>query len=210
LHLTRPPELILAARLFIVVVTEVAAGQVSFSFGHKKGGGVVVPDQHTEATLTRLRTAPEMVPPDLWSPRVMLYADGIVEVAFAEPAWAGETDVLVVRGAAREWVIEAESGTLMRDGPPSSIPTVALSRQTGDGWAAELVRVGSTELAVLVAPGAVLFGGPFPGWGAVTKVWSLATAIGWGFAPSGRALVLAGPSMVWSYARASTKPGPPR
>jgi hypothetical protein len=131
----------------------------------------------------------------------MLYADGITEAAFAEPAFAGDADVLVVRGTAREWIIDGESGVLMADNSPSNIETAGLVRRTSDGWAAELVRVGGGDLAVLVAPGVSLFGGPFPGWGSVTNVWFLPLAKGWGFSPTGRTLVLVGPAMVWTYAR---------
>jgi hypothetical protein len=133
----------------------------------------------------------------------MLYADGTAQAAFAGRAFADSADVLVVRGAAREWVIDAESGVLMSDSSPSEIETVGLVGRTDDGWTAELVRVEGGDLAVLVAPGVSLFGGPFPGWGAVTNVWFLPSAKGWGFSPSGRTLVLVGPAMVWTYARVS-------
>jgi hypothetical protein len=131
----------------------------------------------------------------------MLYADEIEAAGFAGDGFAGDVDCLVVRSRAREWLIETEFGVLLSDQPASGIETVGLVKQTSDGWAAELVRVEGGDLAVLMAPGARLFGGPFPGWAVVTKVWDLASALGWGFSPSGRTLVLAGPGMVWSYAR---------
>jgi hypothetical protein len=148
---------------------------------------------HHKQTVFRLQMAPCMIPPKPWSPRVMVYADDITEAVFAGPPFAKETDCLVIRGYAREWLIDGEFGVLLSNEAPSNIETVGLEKQTADGWVAEVVQVEGSDIVVLVAPGASLFGGSFAGWQAVTKFWVLPSAIGWGFSPSGRSLVLAGP-----------------
>jgi hypothetical protein len=153
------------------------------------------------ATLFRLRAAPCMIPPKPWTPRLMVYADEIASAAFAGSTFAGDTDLLVIRAAAREWLIDGQSGVLIADQPPSGIETVALASRTSDGWSVEVVRFEKHDLAVLVAPGASLFTGPFPGWAVVTPVYGVPSALGWGFSPSGRALVLVARGMVWSYVR---------
>jgi hypothetical protein len=154
-------------------------------------------------TITRLHRATEMVPPKPWMPRVFLYSDEIVSAQFAGPSFSPDNDVIVVQGAARGWVIDAESGFMLSDRDDATgIETVGLAKQTADGWTAELIREPEDwHMAVLVAPGTSLFAGAFPGWDAVTKIKSFPNLLSWGFSPSGDTLILQAPGMVWSYAR---------
>jgi hypothetical protein len=154
-------------------------------------------------TITRLHRAPEMVPPKPWMPRVFLYSDEIVSAQFAGPSFSPDNDVIVVQGAARGWVIDAECGIMLSDRDDAAgIETVGLAKQTADGWTAELILESDDwHMAVLVAPGTSLFAGAFPGWEAVTKIKALPSLLAWGFSPSGNTLVLQAPGMVWSYAR---------
>ena len=160
-------------------------------------------EDNVRDSLIRLHRAPEMVPPKSWMPRVYLYSDEINGAGFAGSAFSS-SDCIVVQGASRGWIIDAESGIMLSDrkDDAAGIDTVGLAKHTPDGWTAELViEPDHWDIAVLVAPGVSLFAGAFPGWDVVTKIKSFHTLRAWGFSPSGNTLVLLAPGMVWSYWR---------